>query len=418
MPEKKKALSMIISLLVIMSLLPGIIAGAWDFTSTEKTLDELPIIPEFIAFIYDFVSPPKSLEEFEPFKTSYVEGSGVENIDISPDGKFVISSTGRTVNFWDTKDGDDFYGYHVMNDGSSATIKKHEPHRNIVDTEFSMTGNYYLVGSNNDESWAYDEIPESHLTLYNMTHSIGVASRTFRTHQINDIFIEDTAISPDETIYAACTEMTEDPESCTITFWDIETGEVVNSITSDNYKATSITFTPDGKYLVASFANSINPDRIVFFDLESGDIVRTLEERAVADLQFSDDGKILAAGSLGLSEVIVWDGSSYEEMYRLRGLELPPYSTALSRDGKYIMSMDFARLIIWDTDSKRKIVSSRSLKLNFTRSFSAGTFSDDGKYLVLALNAKRGSQYAEQFDYKSGMVFIYDFEEILDAYYE
>jgi WD40 repeat protein len=60
------------------------------------------------------------------------------------------------------------------------------------------------------------------------------------------------------------------PESCTITFGDMETGEVVNSITNDNYKATSITFTPYGKYLVASFDNSINPDRIIIFDLESG----------------------------------------------------------------------------------------------------------------------------------------------------
>jgi hypothetical protein len=50
----------------------------------------------------------------------------------------------------------------------------------------------------------------------------------------------------------------------------METGEVVNSITNDNYKATSITFTPYGKYLVASFDNSINPDRIIIFDLESG----------------------------------------------------------------------------------------------------------------------------------------------------
>jgi hypothetical protein len=101
-------------------------------------------------------------------------------------------------------------------------------------------------------------------------------------------------------------------------------------------------------------------------------------------------------------------------MYRLKGLELPPDSTALSIDGKYIMGMDFIRLIVWDTDSKRKIVSSRSQKLNFTDSFSAATFSDDGKYIVIALNAKRGSQYTIQPDYNSGMVFIYDFKEILD----
>ncbi|MEZ5334103.1 MAG: hypothetical protein R2741_02115 [Methanolobus sp.] len=365
--------------------------------------------------VWDLVSPAKSLDEFEPFKTSYVEGHGVENIDISPDNKFVVSSTLSTVNFWNTVRRDELYGRHMQNDGTSATVEDHEPYYNLVDIEFSTPGNYCLVGSNSNHPY-YGGVIASHLTLYNMTHSIGVASRTFRTHQINDTLIEDTAISPDETTYAACTEMTANPESCTITFWDIETSEVVNSITSDNYKATSITFTPDGEYLVASFDNSINPDRIVVFDLENGEIVRTIEEKAVADLHFSDDGKILAAGSIYRNDVIIWNGHSYEEMYRLSGLELPPDSTALSRDGKYIMSMDFTRLIVWDTDSKRKIVSSRSQKLNFTRSFTAGTFSDDGKYLVIALNAKRGSPYTVQPDYSSGMVFIYDFEEILDEY--
>jgi WD40 repeat protein len=392
MPEKKKPFTIALSLLLLMSIVPGVMTDVWDF-----------------------VSPAKSLDEFEPHKTSCVEGSGVENIDISPDGKFVVSSTLGTVNFWDIVKRDERFGYHKQNDDTSAIVKKHEPYYNLVDIEFSKPGNYYLVGSNSDYPY-YKGRTASYLTLYNMTHSIGVASRTFRTHQINDTLIEDTAISPDETTYAACTEMTANPESCTITFWDVETGEVVNSITSDNYKATSITFTPDGKYLVASFDNNINPDRIVVFDQENGEIVRTIEERPVADLQFSDGGNILAAGSIYRSEVIVWDGNSYEEMYRLRGLGLSPDSTALSRDGKYIMSMDYSRLIVWDTESKRKIVSSRHRNIDFVDSFSSGTFSDDGKYLVIALVVKRGSEYTRQPDYNSGMVFVYDFEEILDDY--
>ena len=398
MLDKKKKITLSISILVIMSMLPGVLTDAWDL-----------------------VSPAKSLDEFEPIKTSYVDGSSVENIDISPDGKFVASSTLRTVNFWDLQSNDEFFGHHVMNDGSSSTVKDCEPYYNLVDIEFSTIGNYYLVGSNSNSLYG-GEIEASHLTLYNMTHSKGVASRVFRTQQINGIFIEDTAISPDETTYVACTEMTANPERCNITFWDIESGDVVNSITSDNYKATSITYTPDGKYLVASFDNDINPDRIVFFDLESGDISRTIEEKPVADLQFSDDGKILVAGSVYHNEVIVWDGTTYEELHRLKGLDFSPDTTALSPDGKYVMAMDFRKLIIWDTDSGRKIVSSRSQKLDFTRAFSSGTFSDDGKYILIALDASRDSKYMTDItDITTagpGMVFIYDFEEILDAYYE
>jgi WD40 repeat protein len=392
MTENKKKITLIISVLVIMSMLPGVLTDAWDL-----------------------VSPAKSLDEFEPFKTSYVEGSDVRNIDISPDGKFVASSTLRTVNFWNIIRRDELYGRHMMNDGSSATIEKHEPYYNIVNIEFSAIGNYYLVASNNQDSLR-DGITASHLTLYYMTHSKGVTSDFLRTHQINGTFIEDTAISPDESTYAACTEMTANPERSTITFWDVESGEVVNSITSDNYRATSITFTPDGKYLVASFDNSINPDRIVFFDLGSGEMHRTMEERAVSDLQFSDNGKILTAGSLYRSEVIVWDGTTYEEIRRLRGLEFPPDSTALSSDGKYVMGMDYRRLMVWDTDSGRKIVSSRSLKLDFADAFRSGTFSRDGKYIVIALDAPWDSKYIVNPPTGPGMVFIYDFEEIVAAY--
>jgi WD40 repeat protein len=393
MLDKKKKITLTISILVILSMLPGVLTDAWDL-----------------------VSPAKSLDEFEPFKTSYLEGGDTKSIDISTDGKFVVSSTGSAINFWNRLQGDESFDHHVMNDESSYTVIKREPYWNIVDIEFSEIGNYYLVGSNSNS--LYDgEIEASHLTLYNMTHSRGVASRVFRTHQVNGIFIEDTAISPDENTYVACTEMTANPESCTITFWDIKTGEVVNSITSDNYKATSITFTPDGKYLVASFDNDINPDRIVFFDLESGDIFRTIEERPVADIQFSDDGKILVAGSLYRSEVIVWDGTTYEEIRRLKGLDLSPDSTALSFDGKSVMAMDFHRLIVWDTDSGGKIVSSRSLKLDFVDAFRSGTFSDDGKYIVIALDAPWESEYITDPPTGPGMVFIYDFEEIVDAYH-
>ena len=393
MLDKKKKITLTISILVIMSMLPGVLTDAWDL-----------------------VSPAKSLDEFVPYKTSYLEGGDAKSIDISPDGKFVASSTLRTVNFWDILERDELYERHMQNDGSSATIEKREPYRNIVDIEFSAIGNYYLVGSNNDNYWAYDETPASHLTLYNMTHSRGIASRVFRTHQINGIFIGDTAISPDESTYAACTEMTANPERCNITLWDIESGDVVNSITSDNYKATSITFTPDGKYLVASFDNDINPDRIVFFNLDKGEISRTIEDGPVANLQFSNDGKILAAGSVYRSEVIIWDGTTCEEIRRLEGLDLSPDSTALSPDGKYVMAMDFRKLIVWDTDSGRKIVSSRSLKLDFVDAFRSGTFSDDGKYIVIALDAPWDSEYITDPPTGPGMVFIYDFEEIVVAY--
>jgi hypothetical protein len=186
MPDKKKTLTMTISILVIMSMLHGVLTDTWDL-----------------------VSPAKSLDEFKPYKTSYLGGGDAKSIDISPDGKFVVSSTGRTINFWNVLRTDEKYGRHVMNDGSSATIEKREPYRNIVDIEYSAIGNYYLVGSNSNN--LYDGgIEASHLTLYNMTHSKGVDSRVFRTHQINGIFIEDTAISPDETTYASCTEMAAD----------------------------------------------------------------------------------------------------------------------------------------------------------------------------------------------------------------
>lgn len=374
------------------------------------------MLPGVITDVWDVVSPAKSLDEFDPVKTSYVEGNIINGIDISPDGQFVASSTIRTVNLWDILKLDKLYGRHVMNDVRGATIEKHEPYDNIVDLEFSSGGNYLLAGSSGKTSrFIYRTLVHmegSYLTLYEMN-----TSKVIRIHEINTTFIEDTAISPDEKIYTTCTEMSANPERCTITFWDIESGEVVNSITSSNYKPTSITFTPDGKYLVSSFDNNINPDRIIFFDVDTGMVHKIIEESPVSDLQFSDNGNVFAAGSNDYGEVVIWDGLSYEELRRFKDLEFAPDSTALSPDGKFVMSMDWHRLIIWDIGSKKKIVSTKKQNVDFVDFFYAGTFSKDGKYIVIGLDASPGSEYIIKPHNGDSMVFIYDFEEIIETYY-
>jgi WD40 repeat protein len=398
MENKKKTWNLAISLAVIAMMLPGVMTDVWDF-----------------------ISPAKSLEEFEPVKVAYTDSSLIYIIAFSPDRNTVVTGSSGYLKFWNiTAAAHEYKRYSYVNDGNGFSLDSRQPYpyRIVSDLEFSQSGKYFLSVSHDDDGWPSVNGPEgSYLTIYTEHPHSDYTSKELRSHQINDTFIKDCAFSPDESTYVACTEMISNPEKCVLTFWDVKSGDIINSITSDDYEPTSIAFTPNGKYLVVSFDNSLNPDRIVVFDIETGEIQKIINEKAVSHLQFSDDGTIFAAGSTYRSEVIVWNGTSYEEMHRLQGLDLPPDSTALSSDGKYVMGMDFRRLIIWDTDSKRKIVSSRHLKIDYISSFKAGSFSDDGKYIAVGACTPSDSKYSNPHLNPSGMVFVYDFEEILESYY-
>jgi WD40 repeat protein len=108
----------------------------------------------------------------------------------------------------------------------------------------------------------------------------------------------------------------------------------------------AVTYSPDGKQLVTSVANALQPTTVrdmLKLDAESGQLLRTLHAHTapVNGLAFSTDGRRLVSASWEMSrgqsgEVKLWDVASGAAVLTLPGHLL----AAFSPDGRYLAGVD------------------------------------------------------------------------------
>jgi len=99
-----------------------------------------------------------------------------------------------------------------------------------------------------------------------------------------------------------------------------------------NGAVTSLTFLPDGKSLAStSWQNSL-----VLLDTDQGTVINAIKEDTtpIARVQFSDDGKWLAAGNVK-NLVSVWEVNQSRKAYSLDGYL--PADTVFSPDNQYLL---------------------------------------------------------------------------------
>jgi WD40 repeat protein len=144
---------------------------------------------------------------------------------------------------------------------------------------------------------------------------------------------------------------------------DARSGEQLAEIPSDRYEATDVSFRPDGSQL------AISSHDVVIVDVEAlrdrrVEVVATLPNRSgstnIQSLQFAADGSELVTSSLSL-ELAVWNASSWEPKYTIRG----PYSTpsmSLPASGGEVVSAGLGGpgLVVYTLDVDRLIEIARS----------------------------------------------------------
>ena len=367
------------------------------------------LFPDVKSGFIDIVSPAQSLSDFIPEKVAYEDGR-VSGIACSPDNKYVAfgCAIDESIMLWNkTKDTGSF-GYNGVQYSGKIDVLGKEQY-SIAGMEFSPDNKYLLVYSND-----YDpEHFKSHISLYEVENKT-----TVRVHSMDNNLIRNAAFSPDGRHYASSYKNEGGSGQCTINLWDTETGKVTDSIISDNYRVDSLTFTPDGKFVVTSFeGNEGSTDSIVFFNVDTGDTHMTLNAISAFELQFSNDGRILAGEDASGKGLLVWDTDSYEIIGRFSDINMP-YDLSLSPDGKFLMAVDPYALIIWDIASKKQVLRTKSYKLDCIDDFNAAAFSADGKEIIVGLEATEDSMYLVGTKSDEYMVFIYNFTEILESYYE
>ena len=130
--------------------------------------------------------------------------------------------------------------------------------------------------------------------------------------------------------------------------------EFVHYITLTGHENTvnSVTFSPDARTLA-----SASMDRTVrFWDIETGDLARTLTRRAkIHSVAFSPDGQIVASGNANRS-VELWKAETGSSLRSLNLHRSTIHSVAFSRDGGTLASGSMDRTIrLWNVKTGRPL---------------------------------------------------------------
>jgi WD40 repeat protein len=136
----------------------------------------------------------------------------------------------------------------------------------------------------------------------------------------------------------------------TVKVWDVKSGEEVRSFPYTHADVRgSMVLSPDGKRLAC---NSEGPDHqpmVRVYDIASGDEVVALTGHAsrVTCLVYSPDGKRLVTGNED-GTVKLWDAATGQEVLTLSGHNDPIERVAFTRDGRRLVSSSRKEVKAWD----------------------------------------------------------------------
>jgi WD40 repeat protein len=233
-------------------------------------------------------------------ETGYPNINGASRVAFSPDGGTIALLSNQSVSLINKTTGQ------VMR---TADI----PYGNFADFLFSPNGKFLVAGERNGKAYTLD----------------------LTTWKVYDVSWDSNclAISPDSKLLASGSS------------WYGEGGFITIKDPIKGYKDTfgsthepgisSITYTPDGKYLIVG---SLEGD-ITLHRADMGAVVKTFKAQSdlVSALIYSPDGKILASSSMD-GTIKLWDASTWKLLVTLKGHQAGVSALAFSPDGKMLVS--------------------------------------------------------------------------------
>jgi WD40 repeat protein/serine/threonine protein kinase len=160
--------------------------------------------------------------------------------------------------------------------------------------------------------------------------------------------------------------------------FDSSLDSALKNVRASSAPVAHLAFRPDGKVLAAASDDG----KVRLWDVASGEILDTWivpESGAILDLQFSSDGKCLAA-TWGTGFTL-WDTNSGAVLIRFTDPERPRVDVIFRPDSRVVVSSsdDLKHLQAWDVQSGKPVWSHRG-----EGSYLSPQFTPDGKWLAAA----------------------------------
>ena len=269
-------------------------------------------------------------------------------LDISPDGQYVLSGSGRltilepvsddnTLRLWNVETGEEIRRF-----GENGIA--HED--TVFTVAFSPDGRTALSGS-----------LDGNIILWDI--EIGEEIRRYTDHE--DLVLAIAISSDGKTFLSGGGRLATEEGDTVIRLWDIETGEILRRFDDGQEAVFSLDFSPDGKSFVSSGGNLFtNGDAIIrLWDVENGDIIRRFVGHSafVFDVDFNSDGTKLVSASgnpfIGAEDTTVrlWDVETGSQLLRINHGDTAA-SVAFSPDDSTFATASFDGSVrVWDAES-------------------------------------------------------------------